>query len=68
MYLSIEGSQIFARIPCFTALTFHFMVCTVRHLHVFKDQLEVCLTYSRLLTGIPMPMVFQSLWWLVISD
>ena len=27
------------------------------------DQLEVCLTYSRLLTGIPILVVFQNLRW-----
>ena len=27
------------------------------------DQLEVCLPYSRLVTGIPTLAVFQNLWW-----
>ena len=28
-----------------------------------KDQLEVCLPYRRLLTGIPILAEFQNLWW-----
>ena len=41
-----------------------FYLNTIEHLFHFVeqlDQLEVCLPYSRLLTGIPMLLVFQNL-------
>ena len=43
-----------------------FYLNTIEQLFLFVaqlDQLEVCLPYSRLLTGIPILVVFQNLWW-----
>ena len=43
-----------------------FYLNTIEQLFLFveqKDQLEVCLPYSRLLTGIPILAVFQNLRW-----
>ena len=46
-----------------------FYLNTIEQLFLFVeqldqlDQLEVCLSYSRLLTGIPILMVFQILRW-----
>jgi len=43
-----------------------FYLNTIEQLFLFaeqKDQLEVCLPYSRLLAGIPILSVFQNLRW-----
>ena len=43
-----------------------FYLNVIKQLFLFVeqlDQLEVCLPYSRLLTGIPMLAVFQNLRW-----
>ena len=43
-----------------------FYLNTIEQLFLFieqLDQLEVCLSYSRLLTGIPILAVFQNLRW-----
>ena len=50
-------------VPCIKRLEI-FYLNTIKQLFLFVeqlDQIEVCLTYSKLLTGIPKLAVFQNL-------
>ena len=54
-----EKKTYFVKLEMFYLNTIEQLFLSVEQL----DQLEVCLLYSRLLTGIPMLAVFQNLRW-----